>query len=382
MPAPRAVWPLLLALGCSVKPAADRAVEDPTDTGSGTAPLEWCEGTTAHRWDPAATEDPDMFPDGLLEDPDDSSPTGRRLVVTPERAPWLEAAPDLLKEGFAALDGTSGFGTNGGILLRFDAPVGEVPSGDTASLESTGWMLASLGDDGAQRVPFEAEVLEDGLTVVVWPLVPLPLATEVAFVVTTAATAADGDCIAPAETTISLLTGELPEGAPADAPERHRAAVAALGLQPEHMGAVFPADEEGQADRATEGRIDSALRYGGDWTALGWSWASDDWLGRTWAKHGPAVVGKLARASSWYAERQHVPMLRRGTLEIGRGGALSQADVVLPPTEDGWRDFLSLAPDAGLKFGELDKAARYWWDRSLPRTLLSDARDEARRAAK
>jgi hypothetical protein len=158
--------------------------------------------------------------------------------------------------------------------------------------------------------------------------------------------------------------------------------VAALGLQPEHMGAVFPADEEGQADRATEGRIDSALRYGGDWTALGWSWASDDWLGRTWAKHGPAVVGKLARASSWYAERQHVPMLRRGTLEIGRGGALSQADVVLPPTEDGWRDFLSLAPDAGLKFGELDKAARYWWDRSLPRTLLSDARDEARRAAK
>jgi len=158
--------------------------------------------------------------------------------------------------------------------------------------------------------------------------------------------------------------------------------VAALGLQPEHMGAVFPADEEGQADRATKGRIDSALRYGGDWTALGWSWASDDWLGRTWAKHGPGVVGKLARASSWYAERQHVPMLRRGVLEIGRGGALSQADVVLPPTEDGWRDFLSLAPDAGLKFGELDKAARYWWDRSLPRTLLSDARHEARRAAK
>lgn len=246
MSAPRTAWPLLLALGCSVKPAADRPVEDPTDTGTGTVALEWCEGTTTHRWDPAATEDPDLFPDGLLEDPDDSSPTGRRIVMTEERAPWLAAAPDLLKEGFAALDGTSGFGTNGGILLRFDGAVGEVPSGDTASLESTGWMLASFGDEGPERVPFEAEVLEDGLTVVLWPLVPLPLGTEVALVVTTAAPAADGGCIAPAETTKALLTGELPAGAPADAAARHQAAVAALGLQPDQVSAlsVFTTHDE------------------------------------------------------------------------------------------------------------------------------------------
>ena len=158
--------------------------------------------------------------------------------------------------------------------------------------------------------------------------------------------------------------------------------VASLGLQPEHMGAVFPADEEAQADQATGARIDSTLRYGGDWTALGWSWASEGWLERAWARHGSAVVAKLARASSWYAERQHVPVLRRGVLEIGRGTSLSTADAVLPPTEPGWRDFLALAPDSELKFGELDTAARYWWDRTLPRTLLSAARDEAARAAK
>jgi hypothetical protein len=75
-------------------------------------------------------------------------------------------------------------------------------------------------------------------------------------------------------------------------------------------------------------------------------------------------------------------VLRRGVLEIGRGATLSTADAVLPPTKDGWRDFLSLAPDSELKFSDLDKAARYWWDRTLPRTLLSAARDEAARAAK
>jgi hypothetical protein len=55
---------------------------------------------------------------------------------------------------------------------------------------------------------------------------------------------------------------------------------------------------------------------------------------------------------------------------------------VIPPTLAGWRDFLALAPASGLKFGELEQAGLYWWDRRIPRTLLSAARDDSAQAAK
>ena len=232
-----------LIAGCSVEPAADKTVEDPgpvpEDTGaSGGEALSFCAGATAHRWDRTATEDADLFPDGLYEVDDPSSPTGRRLAFTAETVPWLASAPALLKEGFEALDGMSGFGTLGGILLRFHAPVTAVPTGAAATLDDPGWMLVELGEDGPVRVPFEAEVQEDGLTVVAWPLVPLKLGTPHAFVVTTEALAADGDCIAPAAATQALLSGEVPAGAPADAADRTLAAVDQLGLAPDDISVI------------------------------------------------------------------------------------------------------------------------------------------------
>ncbi len=159
--------------------------------------------------------------------------------------------------------------------------------------------------------------------------------------------------------------------------------IATMGLQPEHMDAVFPEDEEARAAEAATLRIDQALRYGGGWPGLGWTWAGDGWLARIWARHGAKVVQKLAQASSWYAEQQHVPVLIRGELRIARGAVLGSADVtVVPPTMAGWRDFLALAPASGLKFGELEQAGLYWWDRRIPRSLLSAAREGEAQAAK
>ena len=159
--------------------------------------------------------------------------------------------------------------------------------------------------------------------------------------------------------------------------------VAALGILPEHMDAVFPSDEDARADAATAARIDQALRYGGNWPGLGWTWASDEWVGRAWARHGDRVVQKLAQTSSWYAEQQRVPVAGRDGLEVRRGSGIGASDgTVLPPTLAGWRDFLALASASGLKFGELEQAGLYWWNRRIPRTLLSSARDDAAVAAK
>ena len=71
---------------------------------------------------------------------------------------------------------------------------------------------------------------------------------------------------------------------------------AAFKLQPEHFDVGWP-DEEREAAQAAEHRIEQALRYGGNWTGLGWTLGSDAWLARTWATHGARVVQRLAGAS-------------------------------------------------------------------------------------
>jgi len=159
--------------------------------------------------------------------------------------------------------------------------------------------------------------------------------------------------------------------------------VAALGIEPEHLDADFPEDEDARTEAAIALRVDQALRYGGNWSALSWTWAGDTWLAQAWARFGVKVVERLASASSWYAQQQQVPALQAGKLAILRGASLSGADVVvLPPTLAGWHDFLAMAPASGLKFGELEQAGLYWWNRRIPRNLLSAAREADAIAAK
>jgi len=158
--------------------------------------------------------------------------------------------------------------------------------------------------------------------------------------------------------------------------------VATLKLAPEHFDPTWPEGEEAESHQAAEARIDQSLRYGGNWPAIGWLSASDAWLERVWARHGPRITQRLAQASSWYADQQRVPVVVRGGLRVARGIQIGQPEVfVLPPTLAGWRQFLDLAPAAGLKFTELEEAGTYWWNRKIPRTLLSAARDGQAEAA-
>ena len=152
--------------------------------------------------------------------------------------------------------------------------------------------------------------------------------------------------------------------------------VSALNLEPGHLEPEWP--EDPRADQAIIEHIDQQLRYGGSMASLNWKLATDAWLTRTWAKHGSRVVRHLARARSWYADSQKVPAVVKGKLRIAKGAVLESPEVVvLPPTEAGWQSYLELAPASGLKFTELDQAGEYWWDRRIPRDLLSKARKAA-----
>ncbi len=200
-------------------------------------PPAWCEGATAHSWDPWTAEEVQLFPDGLLEVADDSTPTGRRIDASVERAPWADDLPALLGPAVLAAEDLSGFGTLGAVLVRFSAPVSDAPATVNESLEGP-WMLVDMAS--GERVPFEAQVLEGGLTALIWPLRPLARGTEHAFVLTTEATAYDGDCVAPAPATQQLLYGDeaLVDPLFAEAAPRYRQAVDALGLRPEDVSVL------------------------------------------------------------------------------------------------------------------------------------------------
>ncbi len=200
-------------------------------------PPAWCQGVTAHSWDPWAADEIQLYPDGVIEVADASTPTGRRVDVSAERAPWADDMPPLLGPAVLAAGDLSGFGTQGAVLVRFSAPVSVAPATVDESLSGP-WMLVDMAS--GERVPFEAQVLEGGLTALIWPLRPLSRGTEHAFVLTTEATADDGDCVAPALATQQLLYGDeaLADPLLADAAPRYRQAVDALDLRPEDVSVL------------------------------------------------------------------------------------------------------------------------------------------------
>ena len=220
----QAVATLTLLSACAGDPAAKAT----TDTGQPAAPPTWCEGTTAHQWDPANAAEVQLFPDGLMEVDDPSTPTGVRL--DPARVAWPAVVPPLLTEAVLAVSELSGFGTLGGGLLRFDAPVAGVPTTAAQSETDPGWQLVDLDTEPPSRVPFEAELLDGDRSVRLWPLRPLRQGARHALLVTTEATASDGGCISPSAATRALLFGENTDPVLADAAPRYREALDTLGI--------------------------------------------------------------------------------------------------------------------------------------------------------
>jgi len=219
----------------------DTGADDDTGTPDDTVEPEFCSGTTQHRWDITDTEDVDLFPDGLLEAPNPDSPTGRSVVIDDTTARWLPGTPAIFLDGVRSFSGMSGFGTMGGVLLRFnDGTVSDVPLTADDSLTSDGWQLYDLGTTPPTRVPFAVDLQEGGVTAVVSPLRPLSAGTAHAFVLTTHATADDGGCIAPTATTRALLHGDSPPDHPhaAETAERYRATLDTLDLAPDHISAI------------------------------------------------------------------------------------------------------------------------------------------------
>ncbi len=154
-------------------------------------------------------------------------------------------------------------------------------------------------------------------------------------------------------------------------------------LEPRHYEVGWPDYDDPRALGDLAQRAEQVLRNEGNWAALGWHMAPDTWVERLWGQGGRIVLDNLAKVPPYLRGTIRVPALGLDGLRLLEPQqAVSAQGQVLPPTELGWRSFLSAAPAADLTFTQLQEVGRYWWNRTIPRDLLVGSEGANRQAMK
>ena len=241
---------------------ADVAVEE-VDLGP---QIAWCESETQQLYDPIVGAEIGSFPDDFYTI-DDDTVTGLRVNLTEETAPWLAEVPGLIGDTLHEMDVLTGFGCNTPVLLRFSAPVGEVPSGAEASMAADALMLLDLGDDEAVRVPYTTMLIDEDKDIRVEPLRPLRPKTLHALVATTQLADAAGGCMSPSPTMRDLLTGGT------DDPRLDRLVPGYARLL--ELTGLEPADISAAVVFTTNGSLDLLYEIAADIRGRTYDWTAD-----------------------------------------------------------------------------------------------------------
>lgn len=158
------------------------------------------------------------FPDRSLLIDDATTETGRRVVLDVER--YAELARRL--SGYRAtltddLSEVDGFGINAEAFFQFGRAFdpAQLPEPDETAPAAAGIGFVILGPGGPRLMPALVTTTDEGATLMLSPLRPLPPRTEVAAYVTRSLTAAAGGCLEPSSATGALLASPDPETAAA-----------------------------------------------------------------------------------------------------------------------------------------------------------------------
>ena len=123
-------------------------------------------------------------------------------------------------------------------------------------------------------------------------------------------------------------------------------------------------------------RFRGKIREG--WAKAGWYLADDVWRERMWGRVADVVYEDLgSRAYSRGSVGSFsAPAFADGKLLVVTSSYRLRRDrpALIPPTESGWEQLVEMAPDSGLRWTDLNRVAQYWWQRSMPRDVLSKAR--------
>ena len=191
--------------------------------------VSYCEGATHARYDPVAAPGLDMMPDDFWTQDDATRATGLRISFDAAAHPWIGQTPASFRHFYDDLGTLDGWGITAGIVLRFSAPPGALPSGATSTASDTVQLL-DLGGLQAERVPFEVQLTDEGRTAILWPMRPLRAGTRHAVFVTRKHVAHDGGCIAPSPALRSVLEGSAHDARLVRLVPRYAQALAAAGL--------------------------------------------------------------------------------------------------------------------------------------------------------
>jgi hypothetical protein len=138
---------------------------------------------------------------------------------------------------------------------------------------------------------------------------------------------------------------------------------------PREGGPVWPLDDEDRTAAAIALKLGntSFVRSLDD---LGWLGASDAFLAKWWPRFNDKIAEAFANA--W--KPSSVPVVDSEGLAITAGADVRGARL-LPPTLEGWREYLALAPASGESYTTLRELGLAWWRRKIPKRLLADAAD-------
>ncbi len=201
-----------------------------------------CTGKTTLLYDPAGPKQITTFPDEFYTVDDPKTATGVRVQFDPA-LPWIKNGPKILTRAFEDMNALDGWGVTAAVTFRFDAPVGMgLPSGPT-SVDAAGLLFADLGPIGKplpkpERVPFEAQLTDDGKTVLLWPMRPLRPKHRHAVVWTHGQKADDGGCIQPSLALQKILRNEGGDPRLDRVSWRAQDALGALGVKPGEVSAL------------------------------------------------------------------------------------------------------------------------------------------------
>ena len=166
-------------------------------------PLSFCDADLA--FDYAPDVQLSVFPDDHYSVLDPSTPTGRRVAITPQDTAAVADFPENYQSWLSDLSTLDGFGLSAGIFLGFD---GQLPP-----LEELDVQLWVLGES-PQSWPFELSSTDGGRTLMLHPRRALPSSAEVMVVLQNPPE--DAGCVAPGPLLSDLLdplAREVPETA-------------------------------------------------------------------------------------------------------------------------------------------------------------------------
>lgn len=162
---------------------------------------------TQWRYSPYSGDELYAFPDDFYRVPPQNQQRAF-ININPQTAPWIEQISDLVQGNFSYFDSIDGYGLNAGIFLKFTAPIAVPPSGVELSLNNDSLFLLEISEAGdVRRLPYQAQLGDEGKDLYMRPLLPLKEGTQHAVVMTKEYMDATGECISSAQSLQDLLLG-------------------------------------------------------------------------------------------------------------------------------------------------------------------------------